>query len=84
MLEEPTRAVSTTKKFKRRRACKNCPFIKTCLQGSVVVFTSYSSWTYTDPASDYYCHKTPMVFAFVLLLIKVEEHNISTQYTFQF
>ena len=42
MLEEPTRAVSTTKKFKRRRACKNCPFIKTCLQGSVVVFTSYS------------------------------------------
>ena len=46
----------------------------------MVVFTSYSSWTYTDPASDYYCHKTPMVFAFVLLLIKVEEHNISTGY----
>ena len=55
-------------------------------QGSVVVFTSYSSWTFTDPASEYYfhksvmmmmmiigeyyCHKTPMLFAFILLLIK--------------
>ena len=54
-------------------------------KGSVVVFTSYSSWTFTDPASEYYCHKTvmmmmiigeyychktPMLFAFILLLIK--------------
>ena len=42
----------------------------TNLQGSVVVFTSYSSWTYDDPGNDYYCHKTPMLFAFILLLIK--------------
>ena len=40
------------------------------MQGSVVVFTTYSSWTYSDPESEYYCHKTPMVFAFILLLIK--------------
>ena len=44
--------------------------IITNLQGSVVVFTSYSSWTYDDPGNDYYCHKTPMLFAFILLLIK--------------
>ena len=44
--------------------------IITNLQGSVVVFTSYSSWTYDDPENDYYCHKTPMLFAFILLLIK--------------
>ena len=40
------------------------------MKGSVVVFTTYSSWTYSDPESEYYCHKTPMLFAFILLLIK--------------
>ena len=39
-------------------------------QGSVVVFSNYSSWTYTDHSSDNFCEKTPMVFAFSLLLIK--------------
>ena len=38
--------------------------------GSVVVFYNYSSWTYTDPSSEDFCEKTPMVFAFTLLLIK--------------
>ena len=36
----------------------------------MVVFSNYSSWTYTDPSSEDYCQKTPMVFAFTLLLIK--------------
>ena len=40
------------------------------MKGSVVVFTTYSSWTSSDPESEYYCHKTPMLFAFILLLIK--------------
>ena len=39
-------------------------------QGSVVVFSNYSSWTYTDHSSPDFCEKTPMVFAFTLLLIK--------------
>merc|ERR1712173_44262 len=38
--------------------------------GSVVVFTNYASWTYEEPSSDSFCHKTPMLFAFILLLIK--------------
>lgn len=38
--------------------------------GSIVVFTNYASWTYTDPGSSTFCHKTPMLFAFILLLIK--------------
>ena len=38
--------------------------------GSVVVFSNYSSWTFTDPTSEDFCEKTPMVFAFTLLLIK--------------
>ena len=38
--------------------------------GSVVVFSNYSSWTYTDQTSEDFCEKTPMVFAFTLLLIK--------------
>jgi len=38
--------------------------------GSIVVFSNYSSWSYTDHESEYYCHKTPMLFAFILLLIK--------------
>ena len=41
-----------------------------CFQGSIVVFSNYSSWSYTDHESEYYCHKTPMLFAFILLLIK--------------
>ena len=36
----------------------------------MVVFYNYSSWTYTDHTSDNFCEKTPMVFAFTLLLIK--------------
>ena len=36
----------------------------------MVVFYNYSSWTYTDHRSDNFCEKTPMVFAFTLLLIK--------------
>jgi hypothetical protein len=40
------------------------------VQGSVVVFGNYSSWSYTDPASAHYCAHTPMLFAFVLLLVR--------------
>ena len=40
------------------------------LQGSVVVFSNYSSWTGEDPQSVHYCHPTPMLFAFCLLLVK--------------
>ena len=36
----------------------------------MVVFSNYSSWTYTDTNSEDFCQKTPMVFAFTLLLIK--------------
>ena len=36
----------------------------------MVVFFNYSSWTYTDHTSNDFCEKTPMVFAFTLLLIK--------------
>ena len=37
------------------------------VQGSVVVFGGRAEWTYTDPASQHFCEKTPMIFAFVLL-----------------
>ena len=40
------------------------------LQGSIVIFGRYSSWTSTDKESPYYCQTRPMMFAFVLLLIK--------------
>ena len=40
-----------------------------CLQGSVVVFSNYGWWTYTDTTSPTYCAHTPMLFAFVLLLV---------------
>jgi len=38
--------------------------------GSVVVFSNYASWSYTDTTSPSYCAHTPMLFAFVLLLVK--------------
>ena len=42
-----------------------------CLQGSVVVFSNYAWWTYTDTTSPTYCAHTPMLFAFVLLLVSL-------------
>ena len=39
------------------------------LQGSVVVFSSWPNWTSTDMMSKDYCKDTPMMFAFVLLLV---------------
>merc|ERR1711953_514910 len=38
--------------------------------GSVVVFSNYAWWSYTDTTSPTYCAHTPMLFAFVLLLVK--------------
>jgi len=40
--------------------------------GSVVVFENYADWTYdkTDEGKDGYCHYNPMMFAFVILIIK--------------
>ena len=38
-------------------------------QGSVVVFGSWPNWTSTNLLSEDYCKETPMMFAFVLLLI---------------
>jgi len=38
--------------------------------GSVLVFSNYASWSYTDTTSPSYCAHTPMLFAFVLLLVK--------------
>ena len=35
----------------------------------MVVFSNYSRWTYTDTTSPSYCAHTPMLFAFVLLLV---------------
>jgi len=48
-----------------------CDFV-VVIWGSVVVFGNYSKWTYdvTDEGNDGYCHYTPMMFAFVLLIIK--------------
>lgn len=42
------------------------------LWGTIVVFGSYSSWTYDVGSNDekYYCAYTPYLFAFVLLIIK--------------
>ena len=46
------------------------------MQGSVVVFGSWGSWTYdyqeflTDKEVLNYCAYTPMMFAFIILLIK--------------
>ena len=37
--------------------------------GSVVVFSNYAWWSYTDTTSPTYCAHTPMLFAFVLLLV---------------
>ena len=39
------------------------------VQGSVVVFGSWAEWTDTDLTSQHYCKKTPMMFAFVLLIL---------------
>ena len=38
--------------------------------GSVVVFGSWSKWTRKDPISNDYCAFTPMMTAFVILIIK--------------
>ena len=45
--------------------------------GSIVVFSSYSSWTYKKPGDDQipdenllYCPYTPFMFAFVLLILE--------------
>ena len=39
-------------------------------QGSVVVFGRWPSWTSEDLTSQEYCKETPMVFAFVLQIIR--------------
>jgi len=41
----------------------------TMIWGSVVVFSSWPNWTSTDMMSKDYCKDTPMMFAFVLLLV---------------
>ena len=52
--------------------------------GSVVVFGAYNDWTYEKPRSENYCEYTPMMLAFVTLIIKwVEEKNIFN-YSFSF
>ena len=40
------------------------------LQGSVVVFSSWPNWTSTDMTSADYCMDTPMLFAFILQIIR--------------
>ena len=37
----------------------------------MVVFSNYGWWTYTDTTSPTYCAHTPMLFAFVLLLVSL-------------
>ena len=41
-----------------------------CLQGSVVVFGSWPNWTSEDMTSADYCMDTPMLFAFVLQIVR--------------
>eukprot|EP00090_Calanus_glacialis_P012123 TRINITY_DN20570_c0_g1_i1.p1 TRINITY_DN20570_c0_g1~~TRINITY_DN20570_c0_g1_i1.p1 ORF type:complete len:200 (-),score=35.44 TRINITY_DN20570_c0_g1_i1:141-689(-) len=41
----------------------------TLIWGSVVVFGSWADWTSTDLTNQHFCKETPMMFAFVLLLI---------------
>ena len=44
--------------------------IKSWLQGSVVVFSSWPNWTSEDMTSADYCMETPMLFAFVLQIVR--------------
>jgi len=48
-----------------------CDFV-VVIWGSVVVFGNYAEWTYNeaDLEMDGYCDYTPMIFAFVLLVVK--------------
>ena len=43
---------------------------KSLLQGSVVVFSSWPNWTSEDVTSPDYCMETPMLFAFVLQIVR--------------
>ena len=43
---------------------------KSLLQGSVVVFSSWPNWTSEDMTSPDYCMETPMLFAFVLQIVR--------------
>ena len=47
-------------------------YVSTVHQGSVVVFSNYAWWSYTDTTSPTYCAHTPMLFAFVLLLVSCQ------------
>ena len=48
-----------------------CPIcVEYCLQGSVVVFGSWPNWTSEDLTSADYCMETPMLFAFVLQIVR--------------
>jgi len=38
--------------------------------GFAVIFPAYSTWQYEDKDAEFFCEKTPMVFAFVLLIIQ--------------
>merc|ERR1719464_1156351 len=38
--------------------------------GFAVIFPEYATWEYLDQNSDNYCHYTPFMFAFVLLIIQ--------------
>ena len=51
-----------------------------CLQGSVVVFSNYAWWTYTDTTSPTYCAHTPMLFAFVLLLVSLTSSLLEVRF----
>ena len=50
----------------------------------MVVFSNYSWWTYTDTTSPTYCAHTPMLFAFVLLLVSLtsslKSNSVSMSY----
>ena len=49
-------------------------------QGSVVVFGSWPNWTKEDMTSEDYCKATPMLFAFVLQIVRwvSNEHRDGT------
>ena len=47
-----------------------CQTPKSWLQGSVVVFSSWPNWTSEDMTSPDYCMETPMLFAFVLQIVR--------------
>ena len=52
--------------------------------GSVVVFGAYKDWTYdAEKYGDNFCEYTPMMFAFVILILKwVRKKNIISIFYF--